>query len=76
MSVFLLRTLDGLTYVPPACVTPTFTDVPCANGYARWIEELVRRGITAGCGGGIYCPNTAATRGQMAVFIATTFSLP
>jgi len=75
MSVFLLRTFEGSTYTPPPCVTPTFSDVPCSSGFARWIEELVRRGITAGCGGGQYCPATPVTRGQMAVFLTVTFGL-
>jgi hypothetical protein len=56
-------------------VTPTFTDVPCSSGFARWVDELALRGITAGCGGGKYCPATAVTRGQMAVFLTTTFAL-
>jgi hypothetical protein len=76
MAVFLLRTREGVSYLPPACVTPTFADVPCSNGFARWIEELVRRGITAGCGSGIYCPGNPVNRGQMAVFLTTTFGLP
>jgi len=75
MAVFLLRTKEGLTYLPPACVTPTFSDVPCSNAFARWIEELVRRGITVGCGSGNYCPNDPVTRGQMAVFLTLTFGL-
>ena len=33
-----------------------FDDVPCSNIFAPWIEELARRGITGGCGGGNYCP--------------------
>jgi len=56
-------------YVPPACVTPLFGDVPCANGFSRWIDELANRGITAGCGGGNYCPSTQVSRGQMAVLV-------
>jgi hypothetical protein len=75
MAVFLLRTSDGPAYTPPACVTPTFLDVPCSSGFASWIEELVSRGITAGCGGGNYCPTSSVTRGQMAVFLTTTFGL-
>jgi hypothetical protein len=35
----------------------------------------VARNITAGCGNGNYCPTTAATRGQMAVFLVKTFNL-
>jgi hypothetical protein len=75
MAVFLLRTLEGPSYTPPVCGTPTFSDVPCSSGYARWIEELVFRNITAGCGGGQYCPLQAVSRGQMAVFLTVTFAL-
>lgn len=76
MAVFLLRTKEGPTYTPPACTTATFTDVPCSSSLAPWIDELALRGITSGCGGGNYCPGSAVTRGQMAVFLVTTFSLP
>jgi len=75
MAVFLLVMHDGMGYVPPACVTPTFADVPCSSGFARWIDELALRGITAGCGGGNYCPDGPATRGEMAVFLVTMFTL-
>jgi subtilisin family serine protease len=75
MSVFLLLTKEGTGYNPPACTAPTFGDVPCSSPFARWIEELARRGITGGCGGGNYCPLAPNTRGEMAVFIVTTFGL-
>jgi hypothetical protein len=39
------------------------------------VNELAQRGITSGCGGGNYCPTTPVTRGQMSVFLATTFGL-
>ena len=75
MAVLLLRTLAGIAYTPPVCVTPTFADVPCSSPFAPWIYELVARNITAGCGSGNYCPTTSANRGQMAVFVVKTFSL-
>jgi hypothetical protein len=75
MSAFLLVTKEGPTYVPPACTTPPFNDVPVTSPFCRWIKELVNRGITSGCGGGNFCPSGAVTRGSMAVFLATTFSL-
>jgi hypothetical protein len=75
MAVLLLRTLEGTGYAPPACTVATFTDVPCSNPFASWIYELVARNITAGCGGGLYCPGVSANRGQMAVFVVKTFSL-
>jgi len=76
MAVFLLKTLNGASYLPPACTTPAFTDVPCSSPFAPWIDELVTLGVTAGCGGGLYCPTTSNTRAQMAVFISKTFNLP
>lgn len=75
MAVFLLRTHDGPTYTPPACVTPTFADVPCSSGLSPWVNEVAARGIAAGCGGGNFCPAGNVTRGQMAVFLTSTFSL-
>jgi hypothetical protein len=75
MAVFLLKTLEGSAYTPPACDMATFTDVPCSSNFAPWIYELVARNITAGCGGGNYCPLTAANRGQMATFLVKTFGL-
>lgn len=74
MAVFLLRTQDPV-FTPPACTTPIFTDVPCSNPFAKWINELSNRGIVTGCGGGNYCPTSPVTREQMGVFLATTFSL-
>jgi hypothetical protein len=76
IAVFLLRTLEGTTYTPPPCVTPAFTDVPCTSVFAPWVNELVARGITGGCGGGLFCPTQAVTRGQVSVFLSVTFNLP
>jgi hypothetical protein len=74
MAVFLLRTLEGSGYTPPPA-TGLFDDVPPADPFAPWIEELFRRAITSGCGDRRYCPSTPSTRGQMAVFLARTFGL-
>jgi hypothetical protein len=75
MAVFLLKTFEGAGFAPPPCTTATFTDVPCSSPFAPWVQELVARGITAGCGGGLYCPTDPVTRGQMAVFLTKTFTL-
>jgi hypothetical protein len=74
MSVFLLHTLDPALN-PPACTVPVFNDVPASSPFCRWIQELARRGITGGCGGGNYCPTDPITREQMAAFISVTFGL-
>jgi len=75
MAVFLLKTAFGPSYVPPTCTTPTFSDLPCSNGFAAWVDDLAGRGITAGCAPGMYCPNSPVTRGQMAVFLTATYGL-
>ena len=74
MSIFVLRTLDP-ALDPPACGTPVFADVPASSPFCRWIEELFRRNIVTGCGGGNYCPQAPVTREQMGVFISSTFGL-
>ena len=72
MSVFVLVAREGSGYVPPACTTPVFNDVPASSPYCRWIEELARRSVVGGCGGGNYCPGAQVTREQMAVFVLRT----
>jgi len=74
MAIFVLRTLDP-ALSPPACTTPLFADVPASSPFCRWIEELSRRGVVSGCGGGNYCPTSPVTREQMGVFISATFGL-
>jgi hypothetical protein len=76
MAVFLLKASLGAGFTAPACTSDPFPDVSCASPFAAWIQELVARGITAGCGGGLYCPTSPVTRDQMAVFLVKTFNLP
>ncbi len=75
MAVFLLKTEHGSGYAPPPCAQ-AFLDVPCPSLFADWIEQLAAEGITGGCGAGNFCPANPNTRGQMAVFLTKTFSLP
>lgn len=76
MAAFLLRSLEGGGYVPPAPVG-VFQDVPVDHPFAGWIEELSRRGITAGCSAQppLYCPASSVSRGQMAAFLVRAFGL-
>jgi uncharacterized repeat protein (TIGR03803 family) len=71
MAVFLLKAQHGAAYVPPVC-QGAFPDVACPSLFADWIEQLAAEGVTAGCGGGLYCPDAAVTRRQMAVFLLKT----
>jgi hypothetical protein len=61
--------------VSPAPATASFADVPVGNPLHPFVEALVAAGITGGCGGGNYCPNSPLTRGQMAVFLAAALGL-
>jgi hypothetical protein len=74
LCVFVLRTLDP-TFTPPACGTPVFNDVPADSPFCPWIEELFRRGVVSGCGGGNFCGNVPVTREQTSVFLAAAFGL-
>ena len=61
--------------VSPAPATATFNDVPTSDPGFQYIEALAASGITAGCGGGNYCPDANLTRRQMAVFLAKALGL-
>lgn len=68
MAVFLIRLTRGASFAPPAPLG-LFQDVPPNYWAAAWIEQLYRDGITSGCGPGLFCPNSAVTRAEMAVFL-------
>jgi S-layer homology domain len=61
--------------VSPAPAAASFGDVPSSHPFFQYVEALAASGITAGCGGGNYCPDTPLTRGQMAVFLAKALGL-
>jgi S-layer homology domain len=61
--------------VSPAPAVATFNDVPTSDPAFQFVEALVASGITAGCGGGNYCPDASLTRRQMAVFLAKALGL-
>ena len=84
----LLNAADGVEYVgvysvivryqlqvSPAPGTATFNDVPTTHPFFQFVEALAASGITAGCGGGNFCPDNALTRGQMAVFLSIALGL-
>jgi S-layer homology domain len=63
------------TTVSAAPATPTFNDVPASDFGFQYIEALAASGITGGCGGGNYCPDTPVNRRQMAIFLAKALGL-
>jgi S-layer homology domain len=48
---------------------PHFADVQPSDFGFKFIQAMYELGITAGCGGGNFCPNDPVTRDAMAVFI-------
>jgi hypothetical protein len=61
---------DTFTYPP----TAFFTDVPAAtSGMFPFVQKMAELGITAGCTATQFCPNSAITRIQAAIFIVRGF---
>jgi len=52
-----------------ALAADLFADVPGTNIFKGPIEALAGAGITAGCGGGNFCPTAQITREQEAAFL-------
>ena len=73
MAVFLIRAVSGPSYTPPpvSCSNLIFQDTPCGYWATPWIEELYRRGLTAGCSTTprLYCPENSVSKAEMSVFI-------
>jgi hypothetical protein len=70
-------TLNDVTVVNPSTGSDSlldtfladFSDVPTGDPFHDYVTILIKNGITAGCGGGNYCPADPVTRAQMAVFL-------
>ena len=73
MAIFLLKGEHGSSYVPPVA-TGMFSDVPVGSFAADWIEQLANEGVTSGCGGGNYCPNSYVLRDQTACATTRTWT--
>lgn len=77
MAVFLARVrnlldADFAGFIPPACGSESFPDVPCTDPLYKFIEYIRVKGITAGFPDGTYRPTTIVARDQMAVFVVRT----
>ena len=78
MAVFLVR---GRAAIPsgqnvPSPDQPFFTDVPASHPFFQFIQEMRQWAVTSGCTASTYCPDSPATRGQMAVFVIRSFFTP
>lgn len=55
-----------VAYGAPPCAGFTDTD---NDGFCPSVEWVKNRGVTTGCGAGLYCPSSAVSRLAMAVFM-------
>ncbi len=67
---------NGILYIPDDSGNLTaytvqggFADVPASNPLHVQVDSLARNGVSAGCGGGNFCPANSVLRSQMAVFL-------
>jgi hypothetical protein len=76
MSLFLLRTLEGSGYSPPAA-SGVFDDVPTSHAFADWIEDLFTRSDVVACSTvpPLFCPNDAIIRADMALWLTVSLGL-
>jgi hypothetical protein len=68
-------TIDLPTASASASHQAAFRDITFSPFRAD-IEWLVDASISGGCGGGLFCPNAAVTRAQMASFLSRASGLP
>ncbi len=52
-----------------ACTVKPFTDVEITDPDCQHIKLIAAKGISSGCGGGNFCPETALNRASMAVML-------
>ncbi len=79
MAVYIARSIVspiGDDSSLPRPMVPTFTDVPTEYWSYAHVEYCVAQGVVHGYDDGLYHPELAVTRDQMAVYIARAFDLP
>jgi len=63
------RTLYAATLGGAFAFDRSFLDVPDADPYWTAIDAAAMNGLSTGCGAGKFCPSSANTRAQIAVFL-------
>jgi ELWxxDGT repeat protein len=53
----------------PRTALSRFSDVPPDHPFWAYVEALAASGITAGCGGGQFCPDVLVNRAQTSIFL-------
>ena len=74
LALVALVTVVLAAGVPIAWASHAFTDVPTGSPHHDDIAAIQYAGITAGCSPGLYCPDQAVRRDQMASFLRRGYS--
>jgi PQQ-like domain len=64
-----LYATDGSGHLSAYTVSGGYGDVPESDPRHVWTDLAGRHAVSAGCGGGNFCPSRPATRAQMAVLL-------
>jgi alpha-tubulin suppressor-like RCC1 family protein len=73
MAAFLVRAIEGEPASTYCANGSPFADVPISNSMCKYMKRLSELGVTTGCGGGNFCPNSLVNREQMAAFLGRAF---
>jgi hypothetical protein len=65
----ILYATDESGHLSAYTVSGGYTDVPESDPRHVWVDLVGRHAISAGCGGGSFCPAKQASRAQMAVLL-------
>ena len=76
MAALLVRATGLEPSSPGDANSATFADVASDAWFSPFVEALRVAGITTGCAPDRFCPDSAVTREQMALFLARAFKLP
>ncbi|MHA2131785.1 MAG: FAD-dependent oxidoreductase, partial [Promethearchaeota archaeon] len=69
ISAYIIRVKYGEDFTLIDEENPYFEDVPKGHWAFRYIQKMYENGITAGCGGGHYCPDNTITIAELAALI-------
>jgi hypothetical protein len=67
-NTYPVKVVDGATSNVASFIV-YFGDVSSAHPAYDYVNLVAAKGITVGCGGANFCPASAVTRAQMAVFL-------
>ena len=76
MAVYITHALLGRDNIPDGPPAPSFPDVPPDYWAYRWVECARAHNLTLGSADGLYHPQDALDRAQMAAFIARAIVTP